>query len=737
MDPVRKATTMLTRLGRLAVRHSRAVLIGVLLAFLGLGAYGAGAQSDLDLSRWSSPGTESVRAGDALREHFRTGNPNLALLVTARDGDVDSPATERAARELTAEVEELPLVTDVTSYWDADSPALRGSDGRRALVLVHLEGGVTETREELAALSPELTRPTAELSVQVGGQEEISRQVGEQARTDFLRAELFALPAVVLLLILVYRRTTAALLTVAVGLISVLGTLAGLRAIAQFTQVSTFAANLALVLGLGLGVDYSLFVIHRYREERAAGHPQPEAVVRAAASAGRTVVFSAVTVAVSLCALLVFPFFFLSSFAYAGVLVVLTAVAGAVLFLPAALARWGHRVERPAAPASGFWHRTALRAMRRPFAAGAGVLTVLLVAAAPLLGLRFGLPDERTLPEGTSSRTTSEIVHREFAAEPTDTIQVVLDGPADTRAYAARLSRVPGVFQVDAPEGAFREGRRAAAAGQDRLTAPDGRVRLAVIPTQKAMYGDVPALVERVRDTPAPARALVGGYPGETTDFRATLLDRLPFAVGIVLVATYVILFLMTGSVLLPAKATVLNLLSLSVMFGCLVWVFQDGHLSGALGFTPTGSIEPSIPVLMFCVAYGLSMDYEVFLLARIKEEHDRTGDTERAVGEGIRRSAPLVTAAAGILALSFLSYATGGVVFLKELGIGTALTILVDATLIRVVLLPVTMRLAGRANWWAPRPLRRLHERFGISEGAGKTPGEPSAEGVLHREYV
>ncbi|GAB2971480.1 MMPL family transporter [Streptomyces pseudoechinosporeus] len=719
---------MLTRLGRLAVRRSRAVLIGVLLAFLGLGAYGAGAQSDLDLSRWSAPDTESVRAGDVLREEFGTGNPNLALLVTARDGDVDSERTERAARAFAREVERLPLVTDVTSYWDAESPALRSTNGDRALVLARLEAGATEAREELATLSPQLTRTTPELTVQVGGQEEISRQVGEQARTDFLRAELFALPAVVLLLILVYRRTTAALLTVGVGLLSVLGTLAGLRAIAQFTEVSTFAANLALVLGLGLGVDYSLFVISRYREERAAGHAQPDAVVRATAVAGRTVVFSAVTVAVSLCALLVFPFFFLSSFAYAGVLVVVTAVTGAVLFLPAALARWGHRVERDTAPASGFWHRTALTAMRRPLIAGAGVLTVLLLAASPLLGLRFGLPDERTLPEGTSSRTTSEIVHREFPAEPTDTIQVVLAERADTRAYAAQLSRIPGVFQVDAPSGAYREGERAGAAGQDRLTAPDGRVRLALVPTQQAMYGDVPALVERVRETPAPAPVLVGGYPGETTDFRSTLLDRLPLAAGIVLVATYLILFLMTGSVLLPAKATVLNLLSLSVMFGCLVWVFQDGHLSGLLGFTPTGSIEPSIPVLMFCVAYGLSMDYEVFLLSRIKEEHDRTGDTERAVGEGIRRSAPLITAAAGILALSFLSYVTGGVVFLKELGLGTALTILVDATLIRVVLLPVTMRLAGRANWWAPKLLRR----FRIREGE-----QPRTEAVLPREYV
>ncbi|WP_151477917.1 MMPL family transporter [Streptomyces albicerus] len=729
---------MLTRLGRLAVRRSRAVLIGVLLVFLGLAAYGAGAQDDLDLARWSSPGTESVRAGDVLREEFGTGNPNLALLVTARDGDVDSAATESAAGALAREVERLPLVTDVTSYWDAKSPALRSADGDRALVLARLEGSATEAREQLATLSPQLTRTTPELTVQVGGQEEISRQVGEQARTDFLRAELFAVPAVVLLLILVYRRTTAALLTVAVGLLSVLGTLAGLRAIAQVTEVSTFAANLALVLGLGLGVDYSLFVISRYREERAAGHAQPDAVVRATAVAGRTVVFSGVTVAVSLCALLVFPFFFLSSFAYAGVLVVATAVAGAVLFLPAALARWGHRVERPAARASGFWHRTAVAAMRRPLLAGAGVLTVLLLAASPLLGLRFGLPDERTLPEGTSSRTTSEIVHKEFPAEPTDTIQVVFTdtemltegstNTADTRAYAAQLSRIPGVFQVDAPTGAYRDGLRAGAPGQDRLTAPDGRVRLALVPTQRAMSGDVPALVERVRDAPAPAGVLVGGYPGETTDFRSTLLDRLPLAAGIVLVATYVILFLMTGSVLLPVKATVLNLLSLSVMFGCLVWVFQDGNLSGVLGFTATGSIEPSIPVLMFCVAYGLSMDYEVFLLSRIKEEHDRTGDTERAVGEGIRRSAPLITAAAGILALSFLSYATGGVVFLKELGIGTALTILVDATLIRVVLLPVTMRLAGRANWWAPKQLRR----FRIREAAA-----PEPERVLRREYV
>ncbi|MGW7070242.1 MMPL family transporter [Streptomyces sp. NPDC054855] len=739
---------MLTRLGRCVVRHSRAVLIGVVLAFLGLGAYGAGAQADLDLARWDAPGTQSMRAADILREEYGTGNPNLALLVTARDGDVDSPRTTAAARQLAAEVRDIPGVTDVSAYWTGKSRALRAADGERALILARLEGNATDTRERLATLSPELARSTPDMTVSVGGQEEISRQVGEQARTDFLRAEMFALPAVVLLLILVYRRTVAALLTVGVGLLSVVGTLAGLRAIAQVTEVSTFAANLALVLGLGLGIDYSLFVINRYREERQAGHVQREAVIRATATAGRTVIFSGVTVAVSLCALLVFPFFFLSSFAYAGILVVVTAVAGALLLLPAALARWGHRVERRERPgrprraeAGGFWQRIALTAMRRPIAMGAAVVGVLLLAASPLLGLRFGLPDERTLPAGTSSRTTSEIVHKEFPAEPTDTVQVLLreaTSAQETQRYAAGLSRVQGVFQVDAPTGSYQDGRRT---GPSTLAPGRDGTRLAVVPTQAAMYGDVPAFVETVRDTPAPATVLVGGYPAETTDFRATLLDRLPYAVGLILLATFGVLFLMTGSLLLPAKATVLNLLSLSVMFGCLVWVFQEGHLSGLLGFTPTGSIEPSIPVLMFCVAYGLSMDYEVFMLARIKEEYERVGDTEQAVATGIRQSAPLITAAAGILALSFLTYATGGVVFLKELGVGTAVTILVDATLIRVVLLPVAMRLAGRANWWAPGPLQRLHRRLGLREGAGGG-AQGSAESsedpeVLPREYA
>ncbi|MDT0347193.1 MMPL family transporter [Streptomyces litchfieldiae] len=733
----------LIRLGRLTVRRGGTVLLAAVVLFLGLGIYGAGAQDDLELARWDSPGTESVRVQDILREEYGTGNPNLALLVTARNGDVDDPGAAAAGRELAAELAAHPMVADVTSYWDEGDEALRGTDGRRALVLARLEGSATDTRAELADLSPRLARGTEDIDVAVGGQEEVSRQVGEQAARDFLTAEVIVLPTVLLLLILVYRRTVPALLTVGVGLLSVLGTLAGLRLLAQFTQVSTFAANLALVLGLGLGIDYCLFVINRYREERTAGLVREDAVVRAVATAGRTVVFSGVTVAVSLSTLLVFPFFFLSSFAYAGILVVATAVLGAVVVLPAALARWGHRVDRPVPAGGGFWHRTALGVMRRPLPAGVAALAVLLIAASPVLGLRFGLPDQRTLPEGTSSRVTSEEIREHFAAEPTDTLFVVSDGPVRARdreiaAYAAELSQLPGVHQTVSPAGTHRGGELLLppGTGSAALTSAADGVRISVVPTQEAMEGDVPGLVADIRDVPAPYEALVGGYPAETSDFRATLLSRVPVVAALILLVTCGVLFLMTGSLLLPLKATVLNLLSLSVMFGALVWIFQDGNLSGPLGFTPTGSIEPSIPMLMFCVTYGLSMDYEVFLLSRIKEEYERTGDTERAVASGIRRTAPLITAAAGILVITFATYATSGVVFLKELGLGTALVILADATLIRMVLLPVSMRLAGRANWWAPAPLRRFHDRFGLREEPGPAPErEPGA--VLPREYA
>ncbi|BAJ28111.1 MULTISPECIES: MMPL family transporter [Kitasatospora] len=738
----------LNRLGHLLAARRRAVLIAGSLLLLIAAALGAGAQNALSLSRFEAPGSASHRAERALHAEFGQGSPNMVLLVTAEHGTVDDPAVAEAGRRLAAELAAAPGVRTTSSYWaQGDSPALASTDRTKALVTAWLDGTATESRAKLAELSPRFTRQDATVKVEVGGQDEVFRQVGAQARKDFLGAEAIVLPAVLLLLLLVYRRWSAAGLTIGVGLFSVFATLALLRGVTLFTEVSTFAANLALVMGLGLGIDYSLFVISRFREERAAGLDRPAAVVRTVERAGRTVLFSGVTVAISLLALFAFPFGFLRSFAYAGAFVVATAVFGAVVLLPAALAAVGDRVLRPAAAApprteDGRWYRFTRRVMARPLAFGTLAVAVLLLLGAPFLGVRFGLPDERVLPADATSRVVQQQVRDGFPARETDALQVVAtgvgdpgsgSGPEETAGYAARLSTLPGVFQVDTFTGSYAHGKALAgpAAGGAATGSPatggqatdtarfraGGAVRLAVIPEEAALAGDMPALVGKVRAEAAPYPVLVGGFPADLTDFRSGLLDALPLVAALVLVPTFVLLFLMTGSLLIPAKATLSNLLSLTVMFGVLVWGFQDGHLAGPLGFTSTGTMEPSIPILMFCIAYGLSMDYEVFVVARIKEEHDRGADTETAVATGVQRSAPLITAAAGILALGFAVYATGSVVFLKELGVGLALAVLVDALLIRSVLLPAVMRLAGPANWWAPAPLRRLHRRIGLAD--------------------
>ncbi|MFI9462942.1 MMPL family transporter [Streptomyces xiamenensis] len=732
----------LRRLGILVATRRRAVLIAGALLFLCAAVAGAGAMNALSLSRFDAPGSESHTADALIAQEFENGSPNYLLLITAREGTVDDPALAAEAAVLESDLAAEPGVTATGSYWSRDrSPTLAAEDGRQALIVAWLAGSATEVREQLPLITENFSgRDTELLTVRHGGADEIFREVGQEAARDFIRAELVILPVVLLLLAGVYRRWTAAALTLAVGLFAVLGTLAILRGVTAFTEVSTFAANLALVLGLGLGVDYGLYVITRFREESATGADRAAAVIRTVETAGRTVLFSGVTVAASLAALFAFPFPFLRSFAYAGIAVVLTVSLAAVVLLPAALAAVGHRTLRRRPPRAatsvteGRWYRMTVRVMRRPLLFGLPALAALLMLGAPFLGASFGLPDERVLPPSAASRVTQEQIGENFPAEESDALQVVAPEPGDparTEEYALRLSRLPGVFQVDTEAGSYRDGALTAAAtdASRRFSSADA-VWLSVIPGQDALRGDIADLVHEVRALDAPYDVLVGGTPAAMTDFRAALLDRLPLVVALIVLVTVVIIFLMTGSVLIPLKATVANALSLTVMFGALVWIFQDGNLSGVLDFTPSGRMEPSIPILMFCIAYGLSMDYEVFILARVKDEWDRTGDNTRAVAVGIQRSAPLITAAAGILALTFAAYATGQVVFLKQLGVGMALAVLVDALVIRTVLVPAFMRLAGDANWWAPPALRRLHARVGLSE----TPPEREPAGDTHR---
>ncbi|AEI46362.1 MMPL family transporter [Paenibacillus mucilaginosus] len=736
-DPVLPPPSLLARLGFFLARRRRtAVLAGLILLIVSVLA-GAGTPAKLTLSRYEAPGSESVQTRELLHEAFGAGSANLILVVTAKSGNVDHPEVREAGLALTRKLAAEEGIAEASSYWSqGESPALRSRDGSQALVTARLYGSATEVRTALAGLSPRYTLDHELLRVQVGGQEEVFRQVGEFARQDFLRAELIILPSVLLLLLLLYRRWSAALLTVGTGLFSMVLTLAALGVIVRFTEVSTFAMNLTLVMGLGLGIDYSLFIISRFREEWDAEQSIPHALARTLDTAGRTVIYSGATVAVSLLALLLFPFPFLRSLGYAGVLVVLSGMLGAVVFLPAALALLGGRVSRGpqqkrtagSDTPSGFWYRTAMATMRRPGAAGGAALLVLLLLASPAAGLHFGLPDDRMLPASASSRVTQDAVRTGFEAEEADAIQVAALGTgrpagrlAEIERYAAELSRVPGITQVDSWAGTYAGGVKIIerTASHERFASERG-TWFAAIPSVAALAQNSDGLLQGIRAVPAPFEVRIGGFPAELADYRASLVERLPLVLSLILGATFVILFLMTGSLLLPLKATVLNLLSLSVMFGGLVWVFQDGHLSGLLRFTSIGTIEPSIPILMFCIAYGLSMDYEVFILSRIKEEYDRTGDNTRAVAAGIQRSAPLVSAAAGILALSFAAYASGSVVLLKMLGVGMALAVIVDATLIRALLVPALMRLAGEANWWAPQPLRRLYERFGLHEAGG-----------------
>jgi RND superfamily putative drug exporter len=738
---------MLERLGRFVLRRRWAVLAAALVALVAAGAFGGSAVTRLKSGGFDDPAAESTRAARVLREQFGAGDPNLVLLVTAKDGRVDDPAVAAAGQALTRRLAAEPDLAQVVSYWASEAPALKSTDGSQALVLARITGDEEDMDTRAAALTGAYARDDPTLRVQVGGQAQVFREVGEQVEADLARAEAIAVPITLLLLMLVFASAVAGALPLAVGGFAIVGTLLVLRALAEVTDVSIYALNLTTALGLGLAIDYSLFIVSRYREELRAGRAEADALVATMRTAGRTVLFSAATVAVSLLALLVFPLYFLRSFGYAGIAVVALAAVGALVVLPALLAVVGRRVDRfrlpigrrraaaAGEPGTGFWHRVATWVMRRPLPIAVAVVAFLVLLGSPFLGVRFGLPDDRVLPAQAQGRQVAEAVRGNFATDEAGALSVVAPGIGDPRAhladidgYAVALSRLDGVQRVDALTGTYGDGRRlqgpltagaAIAPEARRFAAADG-TWLSVVPSVEPGSAAGEDLVAAVRDLPAPLGAQVTGPSAQLVDTKASLFGNLPAAAAVIALVTFALLFLMTGSLVIPAKALVMNLLSLTAVYGAMVYIFQDGHGAGLLGFTPTGTIDTSMPVLLFCIAFGLSMDYEVFLLSRIKEEHDRTGDTAAAVAAGLERTGRIVTTAAALLAIVFIAFATSEVSFLKLFGVGTALAILVDATLIRALLVPAFMRLAGRANWWAPAPLRRLYARIGLREAPG-----------------
>src|ERR671919_2112110 len=653
---------MLTRFARLSTRHARAVVIAAVLVFALAGAIGGGVADHLTSGGFEDPSSESSRAEEALAEEFDTGVPNLLLLVTAPGGDVDDPAVATAGQALTDELAAEEGVTDVVSYWsEGNAPPLRNDDGSRALVIARIEGNDDQVEDRVAELAPVYERRAGDsgaagLDVELGGFAQVFHEVGDTIEEDLVRAEMIALPITLVLLVLVFGSVVAASLPLVVGVMSIVGTFFVLRVLAALTDVSIYALNLTTALGLGLAIDYSLFIVSRYREELRAGHEPRVAATRTVRTAGRTVAFSALTLAAALCAMLIFPMAFLRSMAYAGIGVAMLAGLFAVVVLPAILVLLGRRVNAltlwrrsVTPPEEGFWHRVATVVMRRPIPIATVVVALLLVLGAPFLGLRLASPDDRVLPESADVRQVHDVIREEFSSEEAGALSVVapdvpnavpgLRNQVDD--YAASLAMLPGVSRVDAATGTYCGAGIAAELGCEpgQLVLPpdsspryagfsaDGATYVSVVPAVEPMSEAGEDLVHDVRDADAPWDVLVTGQAASPVDTNQSLFDRLPWALGMVAVITAVLLFMMFGSVVIPAKAIVLNLLSLTATFGSMVWIFQDGNLSGLLDFTATGSLNAAMPILMFCVAFGLSMDYEVFLLSRIKEEHDNGSD--------------------------------------------------------------------------------------------------------------
>lgn len=745
------------RVAIFVIRRRWWVIAVALVALPVFALYGGGVHDKLSTGGFQDPGSDSSRAAATIAKDFpSSGQSDFVVVVTATHGTIDSPALRAAGLALTHRLGAAPGVVTSESYWSLGNvDQLRSRNKHQALVVASLRGSDDAKIKLAAKLAPLYNGGGIGFTTAVTGRVEVTRQLADQADKDLQKSDLLTGPFTFIALIIVFGSVVAAVLPLGVALLAVLGTFVVLTLLAKLTTVSVFSLNLATGLGLGLAIDYSLFVVSRYREEMARGVSPPVAIGRSMQTAGRTVAFSAGTVAVSLMSLVIFPVPYLRSFAYAGVAVVALAAVAAIIVLPAVLAVLGPRVDRlrvfkaREATDGGFWRRQAERVMRHPVPYAVTVSLVLILLAVPFFHLNLGLSDDRVGPKDMSSRVATDQIREHFASREADALTVQIAGidakkdHAQIDQFAKRLAHLPGVARVDAVTGEYLVvnkkvlavppallGRPLAHFLAERFAPLPGRLGtyLSVVPDVEPLSSKGEKLVKDLRATPAPFHFLVAGTSAQLVDTRKVVLSRLPWALGLIALATFILLFLMTGSLLVPIKALVLNMLTLTATFGATVWIFQDGHLSNLLHFTPTGSVDVFTPILMFCIAFGLSMDYEVFLLSRIKEEYDLERDNERAVSIGLQKTGRIVTAAALLLTIVFIGIATSQVALVKTFGVGLGIAVLVDAFLIRATLVPAFMRLAGRLNWWSPRWLRQWHLRFGIWEN------EPIA--LLDREF-
>jgi putative drug exporter of the RND superfamily len=712
-------------LGRFVYRRRVPVVLAwVLVLGVGLGV-GGEVFGRLGTGSGLRDDAESVVVSDVLARVSGAGTEITGLL----DGrSADDPAFRAEVADAVKDLEAILGVGRVTGPWAAgrEVPGLVAEDRRAVLVRIELEnrldGAVYDRAVERVG---ERLRAVDAARVLVGGEATAREEFQDRARDDLERGETLALPVMLVLLFLVFRGVVAALTPLLVAVVAVAGALLILLGVSHVADISAYSVNVVTMLGLGLAVDYSLLVISRFREERAAGLELPAAIERTLATAGRTVAFSGLTVAAALCGLLAFAEPFLRSLAWGGIGVVLVAMVAAVTLAPALLGLWGRRIRpgRAAATDRGLFFRLSRVVQRAAPAIVVLVAALLVLLAVPFRQARLENSGLESLPSSSASRQLFETVDARFPGGGTDPVVVVVESVPDSPVvadYLRRVGQLPGVARVEPRPG----------------TPPQITV-LDVTPRGTSEGPEATRLVERIRDLERPVAAGVTGPAAFLVDYRDSLAGRLPYALGLIGLATFVLLFLMTGSVVVPVKAIVMNVLSLGASFGALVWVFQEGHLSGLLGFDPPGMVDITVPVLIFVFAFGLSMDYEVFLLSRIKEAWDQTGDNDRAVALGLQRTGRIVTSAAALIVIVFLGFAAGELLTIKEVGLGMAIAVVLDATVVRMLLVPATMKLMGRWNWWAPPALRRLHDRFGLAEQRPPAPARPPDQeervGSLH----
>lgn len=724
---------MLERLALIAISAPRRVIAGAIVVAVAAAVFGLPAAATLPGGGFLDQTAESSRATAILAEKFHQGDMEMTLLLRAPSGVNEGPG-RIVGTDIVRQLTQSSFVAQVASPWTSPQPGLVSGDGKSALIVAALDGGEGSAPRHARELADRLTRDRDGVTVQAGGMAIIYEELNRQTENDLLRMEFIAIPLSFAALVWVFGGLLAAALPILVGGFAILGSLAVLRAVGMVADVSIFAVNVSVALALALGIDYTLLIVSRYRDELAEGLPPGEALPRTMATAGRTVLFSALTVALALAALVIFPMYFLRSFAYAGVAVVAFAALAAMVVAPTVIVLLGDRLDaldvrnvgRRRRPESApiertFWYRTAKLAMRHALPVGLAIIALLLALGAPFFGIKWGYPDDRVLPASSSARAVSDRIRHDFGTDSATTVRVVVARAGALTArelgeYAARLSRVPDAAAVSAPTGTFVAGERTGPPSAPAGLA-DGSAYLTVASTAPLFSPASDAQLDRLHAIPPPGdqRVAMTGMAQMSRDSVDAITSRLPWLFGFVACVTLVLLFALTGSVLLPVKAVLLNMLSLTAGFGALVWIFQDGHL-GAMGTTPTGTLVATIPVLMFCVAFGLSMDYEVFLLSRIREywlESPRTrADNDESIALGVARTGRIITAAALLMSISFAALTSAGVSFMRMFGVGLTLAVLVDATLVRVLLVPAFMHVFGRLNWWAPAPLARLRRR-------------------------